>query len=230
LNCMRFTLHKAGKAEEIPIEFDCLFAIGYAGRSMEKTMAHIRELEEHLGVPAPKKIPTIFQMSVQNLTQDRDLWFVGENTCGEVEYMILTQGDRLYIGIGSDHTDRKLESVSVPKAKQVALKPIGRDIWDYEDVKDHWDGIRLRSYQTVGGKESLYQDGSLADILPVEFLLNELKTRIGNVSHSVIFSGTVPALDGFRYGDNFRCEMIDDVLGRKLTLDYNIHVIPEEER
>lgn len=227
---MTFTLHKNGEASELPVEFDQLFAIGYAGRNLEKTMEHIRELEEHLGVPAPKKIPTIFQMSNQILTQDHDLYFVGENTCGEVEYVIITQGDKLYIGIGSDHTDRRLESASVPKAKQVALKPIGRDVWDYEDLKEHWDGIRLRSYQTVDGKELAYQDGSLADILPVDFLLNELRNRIGDVSHSVIFSGTVPVLDGFKYGDNFRCEMVDGVLDRKLTLDYNIKVITEEER
>ncbi|MBR6209080.1 MAG: DUF2848 family protein [Oscillospiraceae bacterium] len=226
-----FTLHcKDGQVCELPVEFDQLFAIGYAGRNLEKTMEHIRELEEQLGVPAPKKIPTIFQMSNQILTQDHELFFVGENTCGEVEYIIITQGEKLYIGLGSDHTDRALESASVPKAKQVSLKPIGRDVWEYEDMKDHWDSIRLRSFQTVGGEEIPYQDGSLADILPVDFLLHELETRVGDVSHSVIFSGTVPVLNGFKYGENFRCEMVDETLGRSLRMDYNIHVISEEER
>lgn len=228
---MSFVLHeKDGTVTGREITFDGLYAIGYAGRNMAKTMEHIRELEEQLGVPAPKKIPTIFQMSNQLLTQEKDLFFVGENSCGEVEYIIITDGDAIYIGLGSDHTDRKLESASVPKAKQVAPKPIATDIWRFDDMKDHWDSIRLRSYQVVDGKEIRYQDGTLADILPVDFLLNEMKNRIGDMSHAVIFSGTVPLLGGFKYGENFRCEMEDETLGRKIVHDYNINVITEEER
>lgn len=227
---MTFKLHKNGTVQDLPVEFDSLFAIGYAGRNLEKTMEHIKELEEQLGVPAPKKIPTIFQMSNQNLTQDEDLFFVGGDSCGEVEYIIITQGEKLYIGLGSDHTDRKLEAASVPKAKQVAVKPIAVDVWEYEDMKDHWDGILLKSYQTVDGEEIQYQDGSLADILPVDFLLKELNERIGDVSHAVIFSGTVPLMNGFKYGDTFRMEMIDTVLDRKIEHKYNVKVITEEER
>ena len=168
-----------GKATEMTVMYNQLLAIGYAGRNIAKTMEHIKELEEQLGVPAPKKIPTIFQMSNMLLTQDPDIDFVGNNTCGEVEYIIITQGDEIYIGLGSDHTDRKLESASVPKAKQVCPKPIGHDVWKYDDLKDHWDSIKLNSYQTVDGKEIPYQQGTLADILPVEHLLKELRERIG---------------------------------------------------
>lgn len=185
-----FTLHADGKSTEKTIVYNQLLAIGYAGRNIAKTMEHIKELEEQLGVPAPKKIPTIFQMSNMLLTQDPDIDFVGNNTCGEVEYIIITQGDEIYIGLGSDHTDRKLESASVPKAKQVCPKPIGHDVWKYDDLKDHWDSIKLNSYQTVDGKEIPYQQGTLADILPVEHLLKELRERIGDVSHCVIYSGT----------------------------------------
>lgn len=225
-----FTLHADGKDTPLNVVYDQLFAIGYAGRNIAKTMEHIKELEEQLGVPAPKKIPTIFQMSNMILTQDPDIHFVGENTCGEVEYIIITQGDEIYIGLGSDHTDRKLESASVPKAKQVCPKPIGHDVWKYSDLKDHWDSIKLVSYQTVNGEEVAYQQGTLADILPVEHLLNELRERVGDISHSVIYSGTVPVLNGFKYGENFRCEMIDETLGRTLSMNYNINVISEEER
>ena len=60
--------------------------------------------------------------------------------------------------------------------------------------------------------------------------MHELRERIGNVEHCVIFSGTVPVLNGFKYGSNFRCEMIDEVLNRTLSMNYDIHVITEEER
>jgi len=230
MSTMRFKLHQGKAVKDLDIVYDELYAIGYAGRNIAKTKEHIKELEERFGVPAPKLIPTVFQMSNMLLTQDADIHFVSNDTCGEVEYIIITQGEKIYIGLGSDHTDRKLEGKSVPKAKQVCPKPIAGEVWDYEEVKDHWDEIALASYQTVNGKEVIYQDGGVKDILPVETILEQLHKRIGPVERSVIFSGTVPVKDGFVFGSNFRCEMKDPVLKRSLAFGYNVHIISEEER
>ncbi|MDN0033893.1 DUF2848 family protein [Oscillibacter ruminantium] len=227
---LTFTVQAGGKETPLSLNYERVFAIGYAGRNLEKTMEHIKELERDLGVPAPKKIPTIFQCGNYVLTQEKDLVFVGEKTCGEVEYVIVLKDGKIYIGLGSDHTDRELEAQSVPKAKQICAKPICPMLWDYEEVKDHWDDIALNSWQTVDGEEVPYQQGKLADILPVETILKELNERVGGIDNCVIFSGTVPVLNGFRYGSNFRYEMADAVLGRKLTSDYNVIAISEEER
>ncbi len=227
---LTFTVQAGGKETPLSLNYERVFAIGYAGRNLEKTMEHIKELERDLGVPAPKKIPTIFQCGNYVLTQEKDLVFVGEKTCGEVEYVIVLKDGKIYIGLGSDHTDRELEAQSVPKAKQICAKPICPMLWDYEEVKDHWDDIALNSWQTVDGEEVPYQQGKLADILPVETILKELNERVGGIDNCVIFSGTVPVLNGFRYGSNFRYEMADAVLGRKLTSDYNVISISEEER
>lgn len=227
---IQFELHTLNGMSTVDMEYERLFAIGYAGRNLDKTMEHIKELEEQLGVPAPKKIPTIFQCGNYTLTQEKELHFVGEKTCGEVEYIMIIKDGKLYIGLGSDHTDRELESTSVPKAKQICAKPIGKEIWDYEELKDHWDSIRLNSYQTVEGREVVYQKGSLADILPPEVIKKELDERVGNIDNVIIYSGTVPVADGFRYGTNFRCEMEDETLGRTLSMNYDVKVISEEER
>lgn len=228
---MKFTvLEKNGKEKVIDFIPKHIINAGYTGRDQTAVQAHIDELKEK-GIPAPDKTPVYFVKFGDRLTQEEKFEVLDETDhSGEAEFALFFDGDEIYVGVGSDHTDRKLESASVPKAKQVCPKPIGHDIWKYSDLKDHWDSIKLNSYQTVDGKEIPYQQGTLADILPVEHLLKELRERIGDVSHCVIYSGTVPVLNGFQYGENFRCEMIDETLNRSLSMNYNIHVITEEER
>lgn len=222
MSTMKFTLQTAEGEKAVLFDYQSLFAIGYAGRDRGKTLAHIRELEEQLGVPAPDRIPTIFQMSTLLLTQENCFHVVGGQTCGEAEYVILRGGGHVWIGIGSDHTDRELEGQSVPKAKQICPKPIGKELWDYQEIKEHWDSIRVVSSQWLDGTEIAYQEGSLADILPVETILGEMDERVENTGNCVIFSGTVPLKGGFLYGERFSCALIDDQLGRKLSLDYEV--------
>ena len=154
---------------------------------------------------------------------------LGEKTCGEVEYVIVVQEGTVYIGVGSDHTDRVLETTDVPRAKQICPKPMAGTLWRYEELKDHWDTICLHSWQTVEGQETAYQDGTLAEILPVETILTELDQRVGAIDHCVIFSGTVPLLNGFRFGSRFRYEMHDAVLNRTLSGAYGVRVMKEEQ-
>lgn len=210
--------------------FDHVYVIGYAGRDMDKTMEHIVELEEQLGVAPPKRIPTIFECSHEQLTQSSDIRFVGSNTCGEIEPVIIYQSGELYIGIGSDHTDRKLESVSVLKSKQICAKPIGQTVWKYAEIKPHWDQIELESSQQLDGETVVYQSGLVSDILPLEKIVGELMERVEPFENAVIFCGTVPLKDGFKYGERFTGTMHDPVLNRSIAVDYRISIIPEEER
>lgn len=214
------------------IEFDLnrLLIVGYSGSNIEKIKEHIKELKEHLGVPEPKRIPTIFECSRELLTTEKDIRFVGNMTSGEVEYLIIKHSNEIYIGIGSDHTDRKLESISVPKAKQICPKPIGEEVWLYKDVKDHWNEIEAESYQNIEGQKILYQKGKLSEILPVEKIISELENRVGNIEDSIIFSGTVPLESTFKYGDEFICKIFDKNNNSSLNLNYKINKISEEEK
>ena len=151
-------------------------------------------------------------------------------TSGEVEYLIIKHSNEIYIGIGSDHTDRKLESISVPKAKQICPKPIGEEVWLYKDVKEHWNEIEAESYQNIDRKKVLYQKGKLSEILPVEKIISELENRVGNIEDSVIFSGTVPLVSTFKYGNEFICKIFDKNNNSTLNLNYKINKISEEEK
>lgn len=44
----------------------------------------------------------------------------------------------------------------------------------------------------------------------------------------LIYTGTVPLLQGFRFGEQFTAKLIDNVLGRELSISYGIHVIDEQ--
>lgn len=227
---MKFNLITNGENEEVNFDVEKVYILAFTGRNIKKTKERIKELEDKLGVVSPAKIPSIFECSLELLTQSKDVKFIGDHTSGEVEYVIFVKGEKIYISIGSDHTDRKLKSVSLEKAKQVCPKPIGKELWDYSDLKNHWDGIRLISYQIIDGKEVKYQGGTLAEIFPVEEVLEVLRKRVGDIDNSIIYSGTVPVIDGFKYGESFRGLMVDDVLGRKIEFAYKVSVISEEER
>ena len=62
MSTIKFNLNKLDGIEEIEMNYDELLIIGYAGRDMEKTMEHIKELEEELELLLLKN-PTIFQCS-----------------------------------------------------------------------------------------------------------------------------------------------------------------------
>ena len=74
--------------------------------------------------------------------------------------MLVGAADRLWVTVGSDHTDRKAESFSVAVAKQICAKAVGRTAWRFEEVEPHWDRLMLRSFIQDGGKRVLYQEGT----------------------------------------------------------------------
>lgn len=229
---MEFKIVGMGDKNLGEIKFDLarVIVVGYSGSNREKIMEHIHELEEQLGVPAPKRIPTIFECSREVLSFEEEINFIGEMTSGEVEYLIIKHKGDIFIGIGSDHTDRKLESVSVLKSKQVCPKPLSNSLWRYKDIREHWNEIEVQSYQTIGGERFIYQSGKLSDILPVEKIIEELESRVGDVENSIIFSGTVPLVSGFKYGDVFEGYLIDKKLNTSLSIKYNVNKISEEEK
>ena len=119
-----------------------------------------------------------------------------------------------------------MEAVSIHKSKQVCLKPYAKDFWEYDEIKDHFDEIKLISSQVVDGKTVEYQCGVTSDLLSMQRIIEELKTEV-DVNDSLIYTGTVPLLDGFKYGEQFSCKLVDEKLGREICLSYKVKVIEE---
>jgi hypothetical protein len=141
--------------------------------------------------------------------------------------VLLTEGERIYVGVGSDHTDRELERMDILKSKQVCPTVLSKNLWSYEEIKDHWDSIQIRSWAVEDGERTLYQDSTLSTILPPEELVRLVQQRVdGSLDGIAIFSGTPPMVtEQILFSDRFEGELLDPILNRKITLGYSIHTL-----
>ena len=198
---------------------------GWTGRDPVAVEKHIVELEA-IGVRRPASTPIFYRVSAARLTTDKAIEATGNNSGGEVEFLLLRHGGRLWVGVGSDHTDREVEKYGVTVSKQMCDKPIAPHFWAYDDVAPHWDRLILRSFVVEGGKRSLYQEGPVAAMLDPQVLVSRY-TPVGALSESTLmFCGTLAAHGGIRATDQFAFEIEDPLLGRKIKHEYQVTPLP----
>lgn len=217
-----------GTLEQVDFVWRYCVAIGYAGRDQKSVIAHVEELKA-IGVPAPEIVPSMYWIDPTRIFSGTELQVVGNGCSGEVEFFAaFADNGKMYFTIASDHTDRHLETVSVSKAKQACSKIIGNIFWCYDDVKDHWDDITLRSWITEPGQaERIYQDGALGKILPPEELARLAGEDLKGKGTFSYFSGTVPLAGKIAYQGSFRMELADTRLNRTIRHHYNVIELPD---
>jgi 2-keto-4-pentenoate hydratase/2-oxohepta-3-ene-1,7-dioic acid hydratase in catechol pathway len=225
------SLRVVGQGDARPLEFTVkkMVNAGYVGRDKKAVLAHIEELRRE-GVPAPPSVPMIFPVLSYNITTSGGVEVLGQKTSGEAEYVLLVDRGKVLVGVGSDHTDRELETYSIIQSKQVCNNVLSSEVWDFDDVKDVWDELQLESWVRQAGsdKEILYQSASLASILSAGEILDLVRSRLTEelTDGLVIYSGTVPVLsEQMIYGDHFRCELRNPAGGRSLRCEYDVHVL-----
>ncbi|MCY4581435.1 MAG: DUF2848 family protein [Chloroflexi bacterium] len=200
-----------------------LLAGGYTGRDPAAVEEHIAELAL-LGVPRPDHVPWIFVADPRVLQVDGTVWAYDGTSSGEAEYVLLIGRDDVFVCIGSDHTDRGLESLSIEKSKQVYPKILSRQTWRLDDLLPRWDGLRLRSRVDDGGGLTDYQDGTFAQLMRPERLLDLIGPDPG--AGTVVFSGTLPVLGGnVRPAPRFEAELFDTDGSSLATLAYDVVVL-----
>ena len=196
-----------------------LVIAGWTGRDEAALRKHIKELED-IGVKPPKTTPIFYRVSANLFCHATEIQVSGPDTSGEVEFVLL-QGSELRVAVGSDHTDRKAETIGVSLSKQLCAKPVSVDSWRYDEVKPHWEKLVLRSWQDG----VLYQEGPVSAMRTPEDLLS----RYGKLPPGhAMFCGTLAARGGIRGGARFRMELEDPVLRRKLTHEYAVKILPVE--
>ena len=182
------------------------------------------------------------------VTNEDTIEVQGPQTSGEVEFAAVVHQGKIYITAGSDHNDRSLGELwtsmlgkvfDTAKSKQLVPGVIARDAWLYEDVKDHWDEIVLKSYVTVDGQKIPYQEFCLADLLNLEHYLGSCpwlgedgSILLGGSSSLVpdlpenVFQGQT-SLEGAIFPPDFHFEMVDPILDRSIAHSYSILSLEE---
>ena len=225
---MKVSLIKRDQAQPIELRVNRVYCIGYAGRNQAKVREHIDELAK-IGVSAPPRTPTVYPVSTYLLTAGATIMAQGKETSGEVEFVLFLEGDKTYVSVGSDQTDRDLEKVSILKSKQMCEKVVASQVWDYDDVRDHWDSLILRAWVTDEKGKRLYQDGPATALLPVPDLIDAVKRETDqNLNGAVIYSGTVPTHGGFVFAKTWDLELEDPVLKRKIAHRYEVKALEQE--
>ena len=201
-----------------------LVIAGWTGRDRAKVEHHIEELEK-IGVPRPTTVPIYMNLSTARLTTGAVIEATGDASSGEVEFVLFQHGGRRWVGVGSDHSDRRVETYDMTVCKQMCEKPIAPVFWPYESVIDHWDELVLRSVIEEGGKLIPYQEGSVDSMLHPDTLL---KTFPGGVltEGTMMFGGTMPAIGGIRPAPRFGFELHDPRTGRSIHHGYETRSLP----
>jgi hypothetical protein len=197
---------------------------GWTGRDAAAVEKHIKELEV-LGVKRPATTPIFYRVAAARLTTETSIEVLGGQSSGEVEFVLLQAQGALWVGAGSDHTDREVEAYGVSVSKQMCEKPIAPLFWRFDELADHWDRLVLRSYATIGGQRALYQEGAVSAMRHPEDLISRY-AKAGLADGTLMFCGTLAVHGGLRPAQAFEFELEDPVRGRNIRHAYDIVSLP----
>lgn len=203
------------------VQITSLTIAGWTGRNAAAVTHHIEELAA-IGVAPPSTVPLFYRVASAMLTQSDRIEVLGNSASGEAEPMIVNMDGTLWLGLGSDHTDRALETHSVAASKQICAKPCSEYLWNLKDLQDDLDAIQIKSWIRENGDWVLYQDGTLSQIRPLMGLVEGANLP----ANGAMMCGTFAAIGGVRASDGFKAVMRDPKRDREITLEYAATVLP----
>lgn len=212
-----------GSDGAVTLTVERMVNLGSATRDPQTAVAHRDEVAKHgiriaTSVPAPR----IYPIGSHALTTGTSVEVHTAETSGEVEIVVARDGDgRVLVGVGSDHTDRALERVSIPWSKQVCPNVLAPVLWPLEEIRDHWDDCVLRSWVD----DRLYQEVSVAAFLHPDDVLAVLAERAPGLPERdvMVFCGTIVSVDKrLGFGRDWRFQLDDPSAGRRIDHAYRV--------
>jgi hypothetical protein len=222
---LAFTIDAQDTTTPLTLAIDQAVIAGWTGRDPVARDKHIAELEA-IGIARPASTPIYYRVAARRIAIADSIEASGNESSGEVEFVLIGWQGRVFVGVGSDHTDRKVETYSVTVSKQMCDKPMAPVLWELEDVIGHWDKMILRSYAWIDGTRVLYQEGTLDAMLPVADLNQRGFGDKGLPDGCAMFGGTFAAKGGIRPASRFEYELEDPVLKRKIGGGYDVIALP----
>jgi hypothetical protein len=222
---LAFTLEAKGSRTALTLPINQAVIAGWTGRDPVARDKHIAELEA-IGIARPATAPIYYRVAARRLTTADSIEVSGGDSSGEVEFVLIGSQGRIFVGLGSDHTDRKVETYSVTVSKQMCDKVVAPVLWDLDEVRGHWDQMVLRSFAWIDGARVLYQQGTLDGMLPVAELIQRGFGDKGLPDGCAMFGGTFAAKGGIRPASRFEFELEDPVLKRSIRHAYDVIELP----
>ena len=221
------TLDSKSGQEQLTFRVEKMVNAGRTARDIEDTKKHLEELRKG-GANLSDEIPVVHPKIKDRITTGHEIEVLpNSRTSGEVEYVLLMQGDEIYVTVGSDHSDRELQKHDGTLAKQVCPNLLSPILWRYEEVKSRWDELMMRSWVWEDGQRVLYQEDKLDKMMTPEDVIQEVRSRAeGSMDGMVIYAGTFPTLSGeLSFTTYFEMEIADETSGSKIYHDYHIEPI-----
>ena len=184
------------------------------------------------------------------LTNENVIEVQGPHTSGEIEFVVFTHEGKLHVTVGSDQNDRSLDPLwtqllgriqDTAKSKQMVPAVTASEAWLYDDVKDHWDDIVLKSRVTTSGELINYQSFALSHLLDIDYYKHNQSWILDN--GSILLGGSGPILPSvpnniFKGQDtlqdivfpmDFHMEISDPILGRTISHKYDVICLEDPE-
>jgi hypothetical protein len=230
---------KEGPEEKV-IPIGSVSCARFSSRDLEATRKELDDMiaEEGRYTAACLTNPSICRIARYLLTQDAEFDVQGSLTGGEGEFVVIRNGAEVFISVGSDQCDREIDGIFPDKPKQMCPHPMARTAWPYEEVRDHWDSLRIHSEITCRGRTVTLQDASISELVDCEYLL-AMESVQALPDPMFLFGGAtefVPTLEDevlrlglpemtcHGVGDSFMVQLIDPVLDR--TISHKFSAIP----
>lgn len=211
------------------VEIGRAIIAGWTSRDTAAMEHHIAELEA-IGVPRPKHTPMYYRVGARRVTTADRMEAVGTHSSGEVEFVIVNTAGQLWVGVGSDHTDRKVETYGITVSKQMCDKPVAPELWPLSEVEAHWDRLQLRSSVRISGQVNAYQEGNVTSMRHPRELISLYERDHGSFGEgSLMFCGTLAAIGGIRPAQRFEFALADPVLARQIAHGYEVETLPIAE-
>ena len=219
-------LSEGSTEQSVELVIKDLVIAGWTGRDTDALEKHIAELEA-IGVPRPPTVPCFYRVSAALLTTSDVIQASGPDSSGEVEFVLYGSDQGMLIGVGSDHTDRRVETYDVTVSKQMCFKPVSASVWRLDDVLPHWDQLVLRSWAVVHGERRLYQEGPVTVMRAPDDLISRWMGGGETLpAGAAMYCGTLAVHGGIAVAEKFELELSDPVLDRSIRHDYAIVDLP----